>query len=864
MMFDGNIKPVENVVVGDLLMGPDSTPRRVVSTCAGSEMLYRVTPTKGMPYVVNESHILSLRVTGMNCAVMCGARRFISGDIANVNVGEYLKATKTFRHVAKGWRAAVDFQLSDAPRPIPPYILGLWLGDGNSRLPEICTVDPEVADAWTRYAHSIGHRVSVHNQNNVPMYTVIGPSSGSLGRGHHRNDVSNSLRKLDLILNKHIPHQYKTASREDRLELLAGIIDTDGFLSHGGYDIVVKQERFAQDIAFLCRSLGLAAYVKECTKRCTNTGARGTYWRLSISGELSMVPCRVHRRICAPRKAKKDVLNVGITVEPVGHGEYFGFELSGQDRLFLLGDFTVTHNTILIGAVNGQRGGRNLILQHREELVTQNAMKFRRVNPNTRIGLFTADMKSWDGDATFAMVQTLVRNLEHMPSFDRVTIDEAHHATSPTYLKILGAVKDRNPNCEIFGVTATPGRSDGVGLRKVFSNVADSITLGELISLGFLVRPRTFICALAGTKEKLAQVKRTRSGEYDMDEVASIMDVSVHNETVVAKWKEIAGDRRTIVFASTVEHAAHVCETFRAAGVNAAVVTGNTPSGERAAMMKSLATGDLQVLCNVAVLTEGTDIPPVSCILLLRPCSAKGTLVQMVGRGLRTVNPDEFPGVNKKDCIVIDCGNSLATHKTLEVRTKLDDRLKMCPECQGRVPCTEEVCSLCGHEFKGDGKEVVIKNAGADEETEEVITNIELIEANLLDQSPFKWIDLFGSSKVMIACGFDAWCVVASADGENWNALGKLKEDKAMRRLQLGDRHVCLSAADDFLREHEDDTGAAQKQRRWMRDAATQKQVELLQRVGYNQATAMTFNKYSAAAALNFFWNRRSIEAFVR
>jgi len=658
MMFDGNIKPVETVVVGDLLMGPDSTPRRVVSTCAGSEMLYRVTPTKGMPYVVNESHILSLRD--------------VRGSIKNIHVLEYLNKPIDWRANNFGWRV--------------PGVM-----------------------------------------------------------------------------------------RDDR------------------------------------------------------------------TPELTP-----------------------ISVKPIGVGEYFGFELSGTDRLFLLGDFTVTHNTILIGAVNGARGGRNLILQHRQELVEQNAVKFRRVNPNTRIGLFTADMKTWNGDTTFAMVQTLVRNMDHMPTFDRVTIDEAHHATSPSYIKILEAVRDRNPRCEIFGVTATPTRGDGVGLRKVFSNVADSITLGELISLGFLVRPRTFICALAGTKEKLAQVKRTRSGEYDMDEVASIMDVSVHNETVVSKWKEIAGDRRTIVFASTVEHAAHVCETFRAAGVNAAVVTGNTPSGERAAMMKSLATGDLQVLCNVAVLTEGTDIPPVSCILLLRPCSSKSVLVQAVGRGLRTVNPEEYPGVTKKDCIVIDFGNSLATHKTLEVRSKLDDRLKMCPACQGRVPCTEEVCSLCGHEFKGDGKEVIIKTAGSDEETEEVITNIELIEANLLDQSPFKWIDLFGSSKVMIACGFDAWCVVASADGENWHALGKLKEDKAMRRLQLGDRHVCLSAADDFLREHEDDTGAAQKQRRWMRDAATQKQVELLQRVGYNQATAMTFNKYSAAAALNFFWNRRSIEAFVR
>jgi DNA repair protein RadD len=138
-----------------------------------------------------------------------------------------------------------------------------------------------------------------------------------------------------------------------------------------------------------------------------------------------------------------------------------------------------------------------------------------------------------------------------------------------------------------------------------------------------------------------------------------------------------------------------------------------------------------------------------------------------------------------------------------------------------------------------------------------------LTEVDLLNASPFRWVDLFGSGKVMIASGFEAWAGVMSPDGENWFALGKDKSSKLVKKILIGDRTRALAAADDFLREVE--TGnSAHKSKRWLRDQATDRQKELLRQCGYQiDSFDFSFTKYSAAAHLNFFWNRRLIEAAI-
>ena len=149
---------------------------------------------------------------------------------------------------------------------------------------------------------------------------------------------------------------------------------------------------------------------------------------------------------------------------------------------------TGSGKTIMLSAVTGrvlvEPDAKACILAHRTELTGQNRDKFARVNPGMSTSVFDANEKSWRGQATFAMVQTLSRqaHLDQMPTLDLLVIDEAHHASSPTYRAVIDSVLARNPRAGICGLTATPNRGDGKGLREVFSNVADQITLGEMIA----------------------------------------------------------------------------------------------------------------------------------------------------------------------------------------------------------------------------------------------------------------------------------------------------------------------------------------------------------------------------------------------
>lgn len=340
LKYDGTVCLVENISVGDLLMGPDSQSRKVAKLYSGTQQLYKVTPVKGQPYIVNESHILSLKMTGANYRVRCGEKSFGAGEIANVSVLDYLQAGAGFRQNAKGWRSGVDFEPREGTFKLPPYLLGLWLGDGNSANQGITSADEEIVDCLKKYAEDFSLEVRTVEGNNCATYYLH-------VKNHSRteNHFLSLLKRLDVIDNKHIPHSYKTASREDRLELLAGLIDTDGNAQHGGYRITQKNLRLAADICFVARSLGLAAYFST-GEAVSQTGFGGTYYYIYISGDCSVIPCRLPRKKLQPRQAEaKNVLVTGITVEPTEIGEYFGFEIEGPDHLFLLGDFTVTHNT---------------------------------------------------------------------------------------------------------------------------------------------------------------------------------------------------------------------------------------------------------------------------------------------------------------------------------------------------------------------------------------------------------------------------------------------------------------------------------------------------------------------------------------
>ena len=511
--------------------------------------------------------------------------------------------------------------------------------------------------------------------------------------------------------------------------------------------------------------------------------------------------------------------------------------------------------TIMLSAVTGRMtgdGAKACVLAHRDELTSQNRTKFARVNPDTETSVVDAETKSWNGQVTFAMAPTLSRaaNLAAMPQLDLLVIDEAHHAVAESYRRIIDRVRDANPDARIFGVTATPNRGDRKGLREVFDNVADQVRLGELIASGHLVPPRSFVIDV-GVQDQLRAVRKT-ADDYDMGAVAAIMNRAPITEEVIRHWEEKSGNRQTVVFCSTVAHAMNVATAFNEAGNPAAVVLGDMGSTERKMVLEAYASGEVQVIVNVAVLTEGWDHPPTSCVVLLRPSSYKSTMIQMVGRGLRTVDPAEHPGVVKTDCIVLDFGISSLTHGTLEQDVDLDGRdptpgeapTKTCPECEAEIPLASRQCPICGYEFQGGCVTTPLEN-------------VVMSEIDLLKRSSFVWEDLFGDDAALMASGFSAWGGVFFLEGR-WHAVGGARGQPTCL-LGVGDRTVCLAQADDWLNIHESDESAF-KSKRWLTQTPTEKQLQYLspaQRQDYG------LSRYRASVLITFQFNRRDIRRLV-
>jgi DNA repair protein RadD len=504
-----------------------------------------------------------------------------------------------------------------------------------------------------------------------------------------------------------------------------------------------------------------------------------------------------------------------------------------------------------------QGGGSALFIQHRDELVEQNYQTFRRVAPRIPTDFVTADRKRWERKGvTFSMIQTLAReaNLEQMPPVDLVAVDEAHHIVSDSYLKVIDRAKRLNPQVKIFGVTATPTRGDSRTLRTVFDNVGDQITLAELIREGYLVPPRAVVID-TGTREDLKQVRKLTT-DFDMAAVEQIMNKRVVNDRVVQEWKERAADRRTVVFTSTVQHGVDVTEAFNRAGVNAVMVTGDMPDASRKAALDLFDAGEIQVVVNVAVLTEGWDCQPVSCVVLLRPCSYKGTMIQMIGRGLRKVDPERYPGIVKNDCLVMDFGYSIHIHRGIEqmVDVERQEGSKQCPQCSAHVPACVKTCAICGYEFEeADPGEDAPPPENNETPTKGVLEDFVMTEVDLIEMSPFRWEALF-DGVVMVANAINAWTMVIFYQGA-WHALGAA-EQTGVRRLAVSDSKImALQSADEFLRAHGDED-TAQKSKRWLSSPPTEKQ---LQHLGLSPMAAIGINRYRASCMLQWRFSERII-----
>ena len=319
LMHDGSIKMVQDIVVGDKVMGDDSKCRKVLSLGRGEDDLYDIVHSNGEKYGVNSEHIMCLKQSGMNfiknVKTKSGEVRY---KVCYFDKNDYKQHSKRFSDQTEAERYLHDMKLEHDYIEIPVKTL--------LKLPKYIRVNLK------------GYKRGVEfSSKNVPFDPYI---------------IGASLEEK-VPFNKHIPDVYKINDRQTRLELLAGIIDTDGSYCDNskGYDIIQKNKVLADDILFVARSLGFSANMSQCEKSCMYKGEKrtGTYYRMHLSGDnLSSIPVKCPRKMAKnERMINKDSIVMGITIEPRGWGKYYGFELD-KNHKYLLGDFTITHNTSLV------------------------------------------------------------------------------------------------------------------------------------------------------------------------------------------------------------------------------------------------------------------------------------------------------------------------------------------------------------------------------------------------------------------------------------------------------------------------------------------------------------------------------------
>jgi superfamily II DNA or RNA helicase len=294
----------------------------------------------------------------------------------------------------------------------------------------------------------------------------------------------------------------------------------------------------------------------------------------------------------------------------------------------------------------GNGGERSLILVHRDELADQAIRKIRDTAPDLHVGKIKAESDEVEADVMVASVQTLSRDnrlrrlvftQEPYGDIGLIITDECHHAPATSYRKIYDAF----PDAVNAGFTATLARGDGVGLGSVWDEVVYSKSVLWMISRNYLVDVRGQGVQL--DQLELSKIKTT-AGDYQAKALGSAMVAADSPRVIAAALRRYAPNRRSIVFCPDVFSA---LATQSAIGPTAAVITGGTPTEDRKLIYKQFETGELRVIVNCMVLTEGFDAPWADCAVIARPTKSSALYQQMVGRVLRT-----WPG--KADALVID------------------------------------------------------------------------------------------------------------------------------------------------------------------------------------------------------------------
>jgi hypothetical protein len=403
LLWDGTIKMSQNICIGDVLVGDDGEKRVVEDLVSGMDEMYEIKQNNGMTYIVNSKHTMVLKFVGEKSVnwmesinswkicwfdreerkmktkqfkvdICCDKNRakqqaelFLEKlalqDLILITADDYLNLDKWSRKKLLGFKSCNGINYDSQNISLDPYLLGLWLGDGTHTEPTIASNDIEIKEYisnWCVYNDSelvqeSKYKLRIRKKGySFGKETVNGEKYKNIPNNSERtNPFINLLKKYNLIGNKHIPQEYFINSRDVRLKLLAGLIDTDGHVpkDQNGKRVVIIQtnKNLSKQIISLACSLGFIVnyHIRERKNvkifDCEPKDYKNQYV-INISGEnLQEIPTILPRKKCIGTKSNKDYLKTSIEVKHIGKGNYYGWSVDKNNR-FLLQDYTVVKN----------------------------------------------------------------------------------------------------------------------------------------------------------------------------------------------------------------------------------------------------------------------------------------------------------------------------------------------------------------------------------------------------------------------------------------------------------------------------------------------------------------------------------------
>src|SRR3990167_5087593 len=559
-----------SLVPGDYVIGANGGPTRVTGLFPqGKQSVVQVVFSDGSQTRCSWDHLWAVR------------DRF---DVYHKTSWRVMTAAEIAHRIDQRWRIPIvaPVEFPDAPLPLDAYLLGVLLGDGGLSQAGVVMLHTEDALANTLQWPAPVRLAYVHadGPNQIASTYIVG---GPPGAG--RNPVLSALRFMGLegatSHNKRIPPLYFVAAKRARLDLLQGLLDTDGYVGKDNHvEYVTVSEGLAQDVQALVWSLGGTARIVGKATSWTHKGEKrhGWAWRLSISmteNPFRWKAGRWHKPTkYGPYRFIETIVSMGVT-------EQACLKVAAQDQLYVTRDYVVTHNTQVFAQIPKLASKRVLVIAHREELLDQAALRIQEANPGMSVGIEQADRHAPEGcKVLVGSIQTFAMSPKRLAAlrpddFSVVVVDEVHHIVAASYLRLLAyfglapdqqvviaaaeeleeeakdlgvdrvRAKGRGLRAEyrnafrsfkpaqgapyLVGFTATPSRSDGTGLEWIMDDIVYSMSIREGMEKGWL-------CKIRGIRvesgDDISSVP-TAHGDYQESALARAVDTPRRNALAV-------------------------------------------------------------------------------------------------------------------------------------------------------------------------------------------------------------------------------------------------------------------------------------------------------------------------------------------